>query len=79
MPAEGFDPLYQSSDEADLPRELLGSVQRHRQHLTALVGSLRAAGLPEELIDASVRQLVDSYGVELSAALRALRKDLAHV
>jgi len=78
MPAEGRGPLYQSLDQGDLPRELQASMERHRQHLAALVGSLRAAGLPEQMIDASVRQLVDSYGVELSAALRALRKDMPH-
>jgi hypothetical protein len=78
MPAQGLDPNYQSPDEGKLPPELQASIERHRQHLAALVASLRAAGLPEGMIDASVRQLVDSYGVELSAALRKLRKDMPH-
>jgi hypothetical protein len=78
MPGQGLTPQYQAPEEGDLPSELQASVQRHREHLTALVTSLRSAGLPEEMIDASVRQLVESYGVELSAALRALRKDVPH-
>ena len=77
MPAEGLGPKYQIPEEGGLPPELQASVERHRQHLAALVASLRTAGLPEDMIDASVRQLVDSYGVELSAALRTLRKDTA--
>jgi hypothetical protein len=74
MPGQGLTPQYQAPEEGDLPSELQASVQRHREHLTALVTSLRSAGLPEEMIDASV----ESYGVELSAALRALRKDVPH-
>lgn len=58
--------------ESELPPELQASVRRHHQHLAALVVSLRAAGLAEGIIEASVRQLVESYGVELTAAVRAL-------
>lgn len=64
---------YLAPSEHDLPPQLHASVQRHRMHLSALVGSLRAAGLAEEMIDASVRKLVESYQAELSSALRALR------
>lgn len=69
---------FLSPEERDLPPELHASLERHRQHLAALVASLRAAGISEDMIDASVRQLVDSYGIELSAALRALRKEMPH-
>lgn len=64
--------------EHELPPQLHASLQRHRQHLATLVASLRAAGLAEALIDASVRTLVDSYEAELSAALRALREEEIH-
>jgi hypothetical protein len=47
-------------------------VARHQSHLFALVESLRAAGVGEEVIEASVSQLLDSYRGELTAAMRAL-------
>lgn len=59
-------------NEAELPPELQASVRRHHQNLAALVASLRAAGVDEAVVEASVRQLVDSYSVELTAAVRAL-------
>jgi hypothetical protein len=64
-------------DLPSIPAELQDSVQRHQRHLAALVSSLRAAGLTEEVIDASVRQLLDSYHAELTSAMRALLQDTA--
>lgn len=55
-----------------IPHELQESVQRHQKHLAALVESLRAAGVGEDVIEASVSQLLDSYRSELTAAMRAL-------
>jgi hypothetical protein len=63
--------LSSVSTDSELPPELQASVRRHQQHLAALVASLRAAGVDEGTIKASVRQLVDSYGVELTAAVQA--------
>ncbi|MBM7407552.1 MULTISPECIES: hypothetical protein [Sphingomonas] len=48
---------------------------RHQAHLLALVESLRAAGVGEEIIEASVSQLLDSYRSELTAAIRALVRE----
>jgi hypothetical protein len=59
-------------DQEAIPPELQESVQRHQRHLAALVGSLRAAGVGEEVIEVSVGQLLDSYRDELTAAMRAL-------
>ena len=56
----------------EIPAELRASVQRHEQHLAQLVGSLKAAGLDAATIDASVRQLVDSYREELISAIHSL-------
>ncbi|MET3711813.1 urease accessory protein UreF [Sphingomonas trueperi] len=61
-----------SWEQDTIPPELQESVQRHQHHLSALVVSLRAAGVGEEVIEASVHQLVDSYRTELTAAMRAL-------
>jgi hypothetical protein len=59
-------------EQEAIPPELEESVQRHQRHLVALVESLRAAGVGEEVIEASVDQLLDSYRDELTAAMRAL-------
>jgi phosphoserine phosphatase len=59
-------------DEAELPPELAASVKRHHQHLAALVTSLRAAGVDEDVVTASVTELVESYGRELTAAMQAV-------
>jgi sirohydrochlorin ferrochelatase len=56
----------------EIPAELRASVQRHEQHLAQLVGTLRAAGLDAATIDASVRQLVDSYRDELITAIHSM-------
>ena len=55
-----------------IPHELQDSVQRHQRHLMALVESLRAAGVGDDVIEASVSQLLDSYRNELTAAMRTL-------
>jgi len=57
---------------AALPPELLASVERHHEHLAALVASLRAAGISEALVETSVHQLVDSYSAELIAAMKSM-------
>ncbi len=59
-------------DASGLPPELQPSVRRHQEHLGALVGSLRAAGVDEGVIATSVQQLMISYGVELTGAIQTL-------
>nr|WP_295659322.1 hypothetical protein [Polymorphobacter sp.] len=59
-------------DKPGLPPELQASVRRHQEHLGALVSSLRAAGVDEGVIAASVKQLLISYGMELTGAIRSL-------
>lgn len=66
------------AEPLDIPAELLDSVRRHQSHLASLVASLRAAGLSEEMVDASVRTLVDSYAEELTVAVRGLMKAPPH-
>lgn len=63
-----------AAEPLDIPAELMDSVHRHQTHLAALIASLRAAGLQEVAIDASVRALVDSYAGELSAAIHNMMK-----
>ena len=59
-------------EQISVPQELQASVERHQRHLAALVESLRAAGVGEEVIEASVGQLLNSYRDELTAAMRSL-------
>jgi hypothetical protein len=61
-----------------MPPELAASVARHQTHLAALIASLRAAGIAEDMVAASVRTLVDSYADELTAALREMLKGQLH-
>nr|WP_317894091.1 hypothetical protein [uncultured Sphingomonas sp.] len=70
-PASASEPLI----TGPIPPELQESVARHQAHLLALVESLRAAGVGEEIIEASVAQLLDSYRSELTAAIRALVRE----
>jgi hypothetical protein len=73
-----IDQLHPASTAAqplEIPAELLDSVRRHQTHLAALIASLRAAGLEEAMVDASVRALIDSYADELTAAIRAMMKE----
>lgn len=59
-------------DKPGLPPELQASVRRHQEHLGALVVSLRAAGVDEGIIAASVQRLMISYGMELTGAIQTL-------
>jgi hypothetical protein len=68
-------PMELLHEGLEIPAELRASVQRHEQHLAQLVSTLRAAGLDAATIDASVRQLVDSYREELITAVRSLVED----
>ncbi|RXD03834.1 hypothetical protein EQZ23_16210 [Sphingomonas sp. UV9] len=71
-------PTPTDAEPLDIPAELLDSVRRHQSHLASLVASLRAAGLSEDMVDASVRTLVDSYAEELTVAVRGLMKAPPH-
>jgi len=62
-----------------LPPELLASVERHHEHLAALVASLRAAGVDEALVETSVLQLVESYSLELTAAMKSMVRSQSDV
>ncbi|MGK6324750.1 hypothetical protein ACMGDM_16935 [Sphingomonas sp. DT-51] len=57
-----------------IPDALLSSVRRHQAHLAALIESLRAAGVDEATVEASIRGLVDSYAAELTSAVRQVLK-----
>ena len=61
-----------------IPPELAASVARHQAHLSALIASLRAAGIDEDTVAASVRTLVDSYADDLTVAIRAMMKAPDH-
>lgn len=71
-------PTPTDAEPLDIPAELLDSVRRHQSHLASLVASLRAAGLSEDMVDSSVRTLVDSYAEELTVAVRGLIKAPPH-
>lgn len=71
-------PTPTDAEALDIPAELLDSVRRHQSHLASLVASLRAAGLSEDMVDSSVRTLVDSYAEELTVAVRGLMKAPPH-
>jgi hypothetical protein len=70
-----LSPAPSAAEPLEIPAELRDSVLRHQAHLVALIASLRAAGLEEAMIDASVRTLVDSYAAELTVAIRAMMKE----
>ena len=71
-------PTPTGAEPLDIPAELLDSVRRHQSHLASLVASLRAAGLSEDMVDSSVRTLVDSYAEELTVAVRGLMRAAPH-
>jgi hypothetical protein len=52
-----------------IPPALQPGIDRHRTHLAALAASLRAAGLAEAQIEASISTLVASYRAELVRVL----------
>lgn len=73
-----LQPTPSIAEPLEIPAELLSSVHRHQAHLAALISSLRAAGLQDEMIENSVRALVDSYADELTTAIRAMAKERHH-
>ncbi len=78
MRIDQLEPTPSSADPLEIPLELLESVRRHQSHLSALIVSLRAAGLDEDVVDASVRTLVDSYAHDLTVAIRTMMKEPHH-
>jgi hypothetical protein len=72
MRIDELEPRPTLAEPLEIPVELHPSVMRHQSHLAALVASLRSAGLQEDMVENSVRGLVDSYAVELTAAIRAM-------
>ncbi|WP_277970860.1 hypothetical protein [Sphingomonas echinoides] len=75
MRIDQLEPTSSSADPFEIPSELLESVRRHQSHLSALIVSLRAAGLDDDVVDASVRTLVDSYADDLTVAIRTMMKE----
>jgi hypothetical protein len=75
MRIDQLQPTPTSALPLEIPSQLLDSVVRHQTHLSALVASLRAAGLEEGMVHASVRTLVDSYAVDLTAAIHAMMRE----
>ncbi len=78
MRIDQLRPTPTSAPPLEIPPPLLESVLRHQSHLAALVASLRAAGHGEDVVDASVRTLVDGYADDLTVAIRAMMKDPHH-
>ena len=78
MRIDQLRPMPTAAEPLDIPAELLDSVKRHQAHLAALIADFTAAGLQEDMIDASIRTLVDSYADELTIAIRAMAKDRNH-
>jgi len=70
-----LQPRPSAAEPLEIPAELLSSVTRHQAHLAQLITSLQAAGLQDDMIESSVRVLVDSYADELTAAIRGMAKD----
>ncbi|WP_140851165.1 hypothetical protein [Sphingomonas glacialis] len=78
MRIDQLRPAPTPAEPLDIPPELLDSVNRHQTHLSALVASLRAAGVDDELVDVSVRTLVDSYADDLTVVIRAMMRATSH-
>ena len=78
MRIDQLQPTPSVAEPLEIPAELLASVQRHQTHLAELIVSLRAAGLDEDVVDASIRTLVDSYADDLTVAIRAMMKAPDH-
>ena len=78
MRIDQLDHTPTSAQPLEIPPELLSSVLRHQTHLSTLIASLRAAGLEEKVVDASIRTLVDSYAEDLTVAIHAMMKDPHH-
>lgn len=78
MRIDELRPKPTAAEPLEIPVELLDSVNRHQTNLAALIASLQAAGLEDDMIDASVRTLVDSYAGELTVAIRNFVKAPRH-
>lgn len=74
MRIDQLEPRPTHRSALEIPVELHDSVARHQANLAELMASLRAAGLQQDMIDSSVRMLVDQYADELTAAIRAMGK-----
>ncbi len=74
MRIDELHPRPTSAEPLEIPAELMASVVRHQANLSALIASLHAAGIRDDMIEASVRALVDSYALELTAAIRTFVK-----
>lgn len=75
MRIDQLNPSPTFASAVDIPAELMDSVIRHQAHLAELIATLRGAGVSEEMVEASVRTLVDSYADELTIAIRGIVKD----
>lgn len=78
MRIDQLQPSPTSAEPLEIPAELLESVHRHQSHLAALIASLRAAGVGEDMVEASVRTLVDSYANDLTVAIRTMITEPHH-
>ena len=74
MRIDELEPTPTNAAPLDIPAALLASVHRHQAHLATLVASLKAAGVDEATVEASIRALVDSYADELTRAVREMIK-----
>jgi hypothetical protein len=73
----GLSTEYLSSDpfaHIEVPPQLEESLARHRRHLAELVHLMETAGVSEDQIEHSVSSLVDSYKLELMAAIRSIKE-----
>ncbi len=73
MRIDQLNPTPSTVVTLEIPAELMHSVARHQTELAKLVVNLQAAGLPDDLIEASVRTLVDSYANELTSAILTMK------
>lgn len=78
MRIDELRPRPTAAEPLEIPAELLDSVNRHQANLAALITNMKAAGIRDDMVEASVRTLVDSYASELSAAIRAFMKGSSH-
>ncbi len=72
MRIDELEPTPTNAAPLEIPDDLLESVRRHQTNLATLVASLRAAGIDEAVVDASIRSLVDSYADELTRAVQQM-------
>jgi hypothetical protein len=61
-----------SFHDLEIPLELEANLQRHREHLSRLVFTLRSAGINREQIEGSISVMVDSYKAELIRTLKEI-------